>query len=168
MSIGLAAPIIGAGVALFRTGANFEKAMNRVRALSGATGEDLKALREQALLLGRTTVHSASEAATAQGLLAQAGFNTQEMLSTLPGVLNLASAGQIELASAANISANVLRGYNLEATQSGMVADVLAKAQASANVTIEELGEAFKMAGPLASAAGLDFNETAAALALVA
>ncbi len=168
MSIGLTAPVIGAGIAIFRTGANFEKGMNRVRALSGATGNDLQALRDQAMLLGRTTVHSATEAAQAQGLLAQAGFNTKEMLSTLPGVLDLASAGQIGLGEAANISANVLRGYNLEASRSGMVSDVLAKAQASANVTIEELGEAFKMAGPLASAAGLDFNETAAALALVA
>lgn len=168
MTAGLTLPTLAAGSAVFRTGANFEREMNRVRALSGATGQDLKDLRDQAQELGSTTVHSASQAAAAQALLAQAGFKTHENLATLPSVMNLASAGAIELSDSTSTLADVLRGYNLQATQSSRVADVLSTAQASANTTILELGEAFKMAGPLAAGAGIEFEETAAMLSLIA
>lgn len=168
LTAGITLPTIAAGAAIFRTGAKFELEMNRVRALSGATGNDLKQLRDQAKELGRTTVHSATDAAGAQALLAQAGFKTHQNLATLPSVMNLASAASIELSDSTSILSDVMKGYNITADESSRVADVLTATQASANTTVLELGEAFKQAGPLAAGAGIDFEETAAFLAVLA
>ena len=88
--------------------------MNQVRAVSGATETDFASLTAQAQSLGSTTAHSASAAATGMGFLAQAGFGVNEIMNAMPGVLNLASAAQIALGEAADITSNVLSGYGIE------------------------------------------------------
>lgn len=149
------------------TASNFQKAMNRVRALSGATGSDFAALRKQALDLGRTTAWSASQAAEAMGFLSMAGFNVNQTMKAMPGTLALASAGQIELGRAADIASNILTGFGMEASRMNEVADKLTVTFTRSNVDLEMLGESFKYAAPVAKAAGLSFNETAAYMGLL-
>jgi TP901 family phage tail tape measure protein len=156
---GLSAPISAA--------ADFETAMNRVVALSSATGEQFDALSQQARELGRTTQFTASEAADAMGFLAMAGFGANEILGAMPGTLQLASSAQMDLARAADIVSNVLTGYGKDVSELAHVNDVLVKAFTSANTDLEQLAEAMKYAGPVASAAGVQFEQAAAALALM-
>src|SRR5690606_29752779 len=104
-------PIVGAGVAILKTAGDFEAGMNRVRALTGATGETFGALEEQAKLLGRTTQFTASQAADAMGFLAMAGFDANQILGAMPGTLELAASAQLDLGRAADIVSNILTGY---------------------------------------------------------
>jgi TP901 family phage tail tape measure protein len=147
--------------------ADFQTAMNRVGVLSGATTEQFAALRQQAAELGRTTQFTASQAADAMGFLAMAGFKTNEIMGAMPGTLQLAAAAQMDVARAADIVSNVLTGYGKEVSELGHVNDVLVKAFTSANTDLSQLAEAMKYAGPVASAAGVRFEETAAAISLM-
>lgn len=96
-------PIVGFGAAAVKVGAEFEKSMSKVQALSGATGDELKQLEDKAREMGATTRYSASESANALGYMSLAGWNTQQMIAGLPPVLDLATAGQLELAQASDI-----------------------------------------------------------------
>lgn len=160
-------PIVGIGAAALTTAASFEKSMNRVSAVSGATGEDFDALRDQAQELGRTTAFTASQAAEGMSFLAMAGFKTTDILESMPGVLQLASAGQMDLATAADIASNVLTGYGKTADEMSGVVDVLAKTFTSANTDLTQLGEAMTYAAPVAASAGVQFEEAAAAIGLM-
>ena len=170
MARGFAALGAAATIAIadsIRVFADFETSMLRVKAISGATGEEFKSLSDLAKELGSTTAFTAREAAQAMGFLAQAGFEVGEVHQALPKVLSLAAAGQLDLAQAADITASVLRGFGLEASESGRVADVLAAAASKSNTSVEGMGEAFKFAGPVASAMGVSLEETAAALGVL-
>lgn len=147
--------------------ADFETAMNRVTALSGATGEQFDQLRQQAMELGRTTQFTASQAGDAMGFLAMAGFKANEILGAMPGTLQLAAAAQMDLAETADVVSNILTGYNKDVSELAHVNDVLVKAFTSANTDLSQLAEAMKYAGPIASAAGVAFEETAAAISLM-
>ena len=154
--------------ASINTAANFEQAMARVKAVSGATGEDFKALSEQAEQLGRDTQFSASQAANAQELLARAGFKTNEIIATMPSLLDMAAAEGMDLANASDIAASAIRGFGMEATESGRVADVLAKTSAASNTSIAALGESLKYVAPYAKAVGVDIEQTNAMLGAMA
>jgi TP901 family phage tail tape measure protein len=164
---GLTLPIVGVATAAVIAGADFERSMNKVKAISGATGADFEALKNQAKDLGRTTGFSASEAANAMSFLAMAGFKTNEILGAMPGTLNLAAAGNLDLARSADIASNILTGYGLEVNQLDHAVDVLAKTFTSSNTDLEQLGEAFKYAGPVAASAGVQFEQAAAAIGLM-
>lgn len=167
MTTSLTLPIAAVGTATVMAAGNFEKSMNKVKALSGATSDEFNALREEAIELGSTTQYSASEAADALGYLSMAGFDATESLDSLPGVLNLAAAGSIELAEAADIASNILSGYGLSADKIGDVNDVLAKTFTSTNTTLSSLGETFKYVGPVGASAGVSFEELSAAIGLL-
>src|SRR5690606_25937560 len=167
VSTRLTVPITALGTVALNTAANFESAMNRVRALTGATGEELAALEEQAMELGRTTQFSASQAADAMGFLAMAGFDTNQILGAMPSVLQLAASAQLDMARAADITTNILTGYGMTVEELERANDVLVKSFISANTDLVQLGEAFKYAGPVAKAAGLEFEETAALLSMM-
>ena len=170
MARGFAAVGAAATIAIadsIRVFASFESSMLRVKAITGATGQEFQDLTNLAKELGATTAFTARESAEAMGFLAQAGFDVKEINKALPRVLSLAAAGQLELASAADITASVLRGFSLTADESGRVADVLAASASSANTSVQEMGEAFKFAGPVASAMGISIEETAAALGVL-
>lgn len=161
---------IGTGIALFapvKIAADFETAMNQVAALSGAEGEMLDALRDQALELGRTTQFTASQVADAMGFLAMAGFDANQTIAAMPGTLQLAASAQLDMARAADIVTNILTGYGKDISELPHVNDVLVKAFTSANTDLVQLAEAMKYAGPVASAAKVQFEEAAAALALM-
>ena len=154
---------MGAGImSSVQTGMDFQAAMSRVGAVSGATGENFAKLQEQAKELGRSTVWSASQAAEGMQYLAMAGFKTNDILATMPGMLSLASAGQVELADAADISSNILSGFGLEAADIGRVGDVLTTTFTGSNTSLSGLGHTMKYAAPVAKSMGASLEVTAA------
>ena len=167
LSTRVTAPIVAFGAAALKVAGDFELAMNNVRAVSGATGDQFERLNTQAKDLGRTTQYTAAQAAEAMGFLAMAGFKADEIFSAMPGTLELAASAQLDLGRAADIVSNVLTGYGLEVSELSRVNDVLVKSFTSANTDLSQLGDAFKYAGPVAKGAGIAFEETAAALGLM-
>ena len=165
---GVATALGGVAVAAGKVGMDFEAQMSRVQAISGATGDELKKLQDQAVELGAKTAFSALESAEGMENLASAGFNTQEIMAAMPGMLDLAASSGEDLASSADIAASTLRGFGMEASQAGHVADVLAKNAADTNAAVADTGEAMKYIAPLARAAGLSLEETAAAIGIMA
>ncbi len=145
----------------------FEDSMARVGALANATGEQLAQLTVQARQLGRDTVYTASQAAEGMGYLAMAGFNTQQTLAAMPGMLALAAAGNTDLGRTADIASNILSGFKMKAQEMGIVSDVLAKTFTSSNTTLETLGETMKYVGPVAASVGLSVQDMAAATGLL-
>ena len=159
---------LSAGLAgVTRTFFNFEVAQNQLQATLGVSREAMKGLRDQAKLLGRTTAFSASQASEAQNQLAQAGFNTNQVLAATPQVLALASAGQLEMADAAKLVSNQIRAFNLDVDQAGRVSDVLATAAAKSNTSVLQLGPALRQIAPIANAAGLSIEQTAASIGVL-
>lgn len=150
-------------VPVISTLSSFEDKVSAVAAVTGASANDLDQLRAKAKELGATTSFSASQVAEAMGFLGMAGFKTEQILQSIPDLLNLARAGMIELGPAADIASDVGSAFGLSADQIGRVADVMAKTASSANTNIEMLGETFKYSAPLAAAAGQEIETTAAA-----
>lgn len=149
------------------TAATFEQSMAKVKAISGATAEEFENLRNQALELGATTVFTASQSADAMGFLAMAGFKTTQIMEAMPGVLNLAAAGQMEIARTADIASNILTGFQLEAGETSRVVDVLAKTMTSSNTNIEQLGYGMKYLAPVAASLGVSIEEAATAVGVL-
>ena len=165
---GVTASLGAASGAVIKIGSDFESQMSRVKAISGATGEEFEQLRQQAIDLGADTAFSASEAANGMENLAAAGFSTNEIMSAMPGMLNLAAASGEDLANSADIAASTLRGFGLNASEAAHVADVLAENANRTNSSVAETGEAMKYIAPLARAAGISMEETAAAIGTMA
>jgi len=167
MSVAITAPLTAfAGLSL-KTAGDFEVSMNRVRALSGATGDELQKLEAIARELGASTQFMASDAADAMGFLAMAGMEVNDIMRAMPDTLTLAASAQLDMATAADIVTNVLAGYNMEVSELSHATDVLVKAFTSANTDLQQLAHAMKYAGPIAQAAGVQFEEAAAAMALM-
>lgn len=147
-----------------RIGAGFEEQMSAVLAITGATQEQFEGLSATARELGASTVFSAKQAAEGMEFLARAGFDANEIVGALPGTLNLAAAGALELGRAADIASNVLTGFGLATSEANRVADVLAKAAASSNTNVEQLGEAMKFVAPIAAGLGVSIETATAAV----
>ena len=145
-----------------RVAMGFEQAMAEVGAVSRASAEDMSVLTAQARELGAKTAWSASQAAEGMKYLAMAGFTTEQTLEAMPGMLDLASAGAVDLGRAADISSNILSGFNLEASEMGRVGDVLTNAFTASNTSLESLGESMKYVAPIAAATGTSIEEAAA------
>ncbi|GIO18163.1 hypothetical protein J18TS1_12630 [Oceanobacillus oncorhynchi subsp. incaldanensis] len=168
MTKAITLPILGVGLAAVKTGADFEQSMSQVEAISGASAEEMEKLEAVAREMGAATKFSASEAADGLNYMALAGWDVDEMVSALPGVLNLASAGAMDLGSASDIVTDNMSAFNIEASRAGEVADILAYAQSNANTSVDQLGEAFTRAAPAAAAAGIDLETTTAILSAFA
>jgi TP901 family phage tail tape measure protein len=165
-AVGAAA--IGAGlVSSVQVAMDFEKSMSAVAAKTQAGQADMAKLTELAKDLGRSTQFSAKEVADGMDFLAMAGFKVNDVLTAMPGLLDLAAAGNLDLASAADIVSNILGGMNMEAAETGRVSDVLAKAATSSNVSVGMLGETFKFVAPVAAQAGAGLEDVAAAAGLL-
>lgn len=164
MTIGITTPLVGLGTAVMKTTADFEAKMSGVKATLGAGTDDMKQLHDEAIKLGADTAFSASEAAEGMENLASAGFNTQEIMGAMPGMLNLAAAGDLSIADASDIASSSLRGFGLQASDSAHVADVFAQVAADTNAQVSDLGEAMKYAAPVAHGFGLNIEETSAAI----
>lgn len=147
---------------------DFEEAMSNVKALSGATGDDFDALREKALELGGSTKFTSKEVADAFSYMALAGWDVEEMLAGISGVLDLAASSDMELARASDIVTDYLSAYGKEAAYSTKMADMMAYAQANANTTTEQLGEAFGNSASFMNTAGQSMETTIALLSKMA
>jgi len=160
---------VGAGfVSSIKLLADFGQTMSTVKAITGATGREFDALEDKAKALGATTRFSATQAADGMALLGQAGFTTNEIIEAIGPTLDLAQAGGLGLAQAAEISSSTLRGFGLEVSQTARVMDVLAKASVISNADVSSLGEAMKFAAPTAKALGIGLEEATAAIAKLA
>lgn len=162
------AGVVGLGTAAVKTAADFDSAMSKVAAVSGATGKDLDALRDKAREMGSKTKFSASEAAEAMNYMSMAGWKTEDMLSGIEGVMNLAAASGEDLATTSDIVTDALTAFGLSAKDSGHFADILAAASSNANTNVSMMGETFKYCAPIAGALGFSAEDTAEAIGLMA
>ena len=158
-TLGLLSKTFGMSV---NTAADFEQAMARVGAVSGAVGADFEKLTKQARDLGRDTQYSATQVASSQELLARAGFQTNEIITAMPDLLYMAGAEGMDMARATDIAAGTLRGFGLEATEMSRVANVLAQTSRMTNTSIDTLGESFKYVAPDARMLKVSIEEVAA------
>ncbi len=164
-----AATAIGTiGAASVKVGSDFESSMSKVAAISGATGDDLKALTDKAKEMGATTKFSASESADALQYMAMAGWKTDDMLGGLEGIMNLAAASGEDLATTSDIVTDALTAFGLSASDSTHFSDVLAKASSNANTNVSMMGETFKYVAPLAGSLGFSAEDCATAIGLMA
>ena len=160
--------VAGLGAAAVKTAADFDSGMSKVAAISGATGDDLDALRDKAREMGAKTKFSASEAADAMNYMAMAGWKTEDMLSGIEGIMNLAAASGEDLAATSDIVTDALTAFGLSAQDSGHFADILAAASSNANTNVSMMGETFKYCAPIAGALGFSAEDTAQAIGLMA
>ena len=162
------AGVTALGTAAVKMTSDFDSGMSRVAAISGATDEELAKLRQTAKDLGASTAFSASEAAAGMENLASAGFEVNEIIEAMPGMLDLAASSGEDLASSADIAASTLRGFGMDASEADHVADVLAQNAAATNAAVADTGEAMKYIAPLANTVGLEFEEVAASIGIMA
>jgi TP901 family phage tail tape measure protein len=155
-------------VFVIRMGANFQKQMSRVLALTGATQRAFAALNQEARRLGESTQFTATQASLAMSELALAGFSAVEIIESMPAVLNLAAAGLLEMADAADIATGIMFGMGVPAGELQRSVDVLSKAFTSSRTSLIDLGEGMKTLGPIARTAGLSLENTIAAMATLA
>ena len=157
------AALTGVGFLVGRTILSFDRAMNTLRAtFLEAPTDELADLEQQAKDLGAATSKSATDAANAQVELARAGLSTKQVMEAIPDVLNLAIAGELDMAEAAGLVTSQLAAFKLETSETERVVDVLAKTAVSAKTTVAELGPAFRQVAPLAAGLGVSIEQTAA------
>lgn len=154
--------------AALEVGKEFEASMSKVAAISGATGDELQALKDKAKEMGATTIFSASESAEALQYMAMAGWKTQDMLDGLEGIMNLAAASGEDLAKTSDIVTDALTAFGLSAEDSTHFADILAVASSNANTNVGMMGETFKYVAPVAGALGFSAEDAALAIGLMA
>ena len=167
-AVGIGGAMVAVGGYAIKVGSDFESAMSNVAAISGATGDDLQMLQDTAREMGATTQFSATEAANALSYMALAGWDANQSAAALPGVLNLAAASGMELASASDMVTDYMSAFGMSCEQSGYFADMLAYAQGNANTTAELLGESYKNCAANMAAAGQDVETTTSLLAMMA
>jgi len=168
LTLGVSAPLLGFGAMAISTATDYESSMLRVGALTSATGDIFAGLQAKARKMGATTQFSAKQSADAMGFLAQAGFNVQSIHEALPPTLDLAAAGIMDLATAADLGSNVLTGYRFQTDQYSRVVDRLAGVQAKANTNVELAALAMRDAGPIAAGLGQEFEGTVAIVGALA
>lgn len=168
------AGLTAAGVALtaslskvVKTGMEFEKTMAVVRGVSRATEEQFNSLTGIASELGRTTEWTANQAAQGLRFLSMAGFEVEKSIKALPGTLDLATAGNIELSRAADIATNALTAMGIEVEDLEKVNDTFVSTITRTNTDMEMMAESFKYAAPVARAFGYTIDEVATFIGLL-
>lgn len=156
------------GTAAVKTAADFDAEMSKVSAISGATGEELGKLRERAREMGEKTKFSATEAGQAMEYMAMAGWKTEDMLNGVEGIMNLAAASGIDLATTSDIVTDALTAFGLTAADSAHFSDIMAAASSNANTNVSMMGETFKYAAPVMGAMGYSAEDAALAIGLMA
>ncbi|MBQ5851515.1 MAG: phage tail tape measure protein [Lachnospiraceae bacterium] len=168
MTAAITTPTMALGTAAVKVGMDFESSLSQVQAISGATAEDMVRLEEKAVEMGAKTKFSLSESADAFKYMAMAGWDTEQMLNGIEGIMSLAAADGLDLATTSDIVTDALTGFGLTAQDSAHFADVLARASSSANTNVAMLGESFKYIAPVAGTLGYSPEDTAIALGLMA
>ena len=157
-------PLLGIGTAGLKVASDFDSAMSGVKAISGATGEEFDALRAKAIELGGSTAFSANEVAEAMTEMAKAGWDSQQILDGMGGVLDAAAASGENLGTVSTIVADAITGFGIAAKESTRVADLLTQAANSGTIGINDLGESFKYIAPVAGSMGLSIEDVTTAL----
>lgn len=156
------------GSAVFDAGTNFDSAMSKVQAISGASAADMDKLTAKAKEMGETTKFSATESAEALNYMAMAGWKTEDMLNGLDGIMHLAAASGSDLARTSDIVTDALTAMGYSAKDAGKLADVMAAASSNANTNVEMMGETFKYAASVAGSLGYSMEDVALATGLMA
>ena len=168
MSMKLTAPLTALGAVSFNVFKGFEAEMSKVKAISGATGEEFKMLSDNAKELGASTMFSAREVASLQTEFAKLGFTATEITKVTEGTLALAQASGSDLARAAEVAGSTLRAFGLDASETGRVTDVMAASFSSSALDMNVFADSMKFVAPVAKAAGMSLEETSAMLAVLA
>lgn len=161
-------PIAGIGTASTKFAMDFESAMSKVEAISGSTASEMSQLTDKAIEMGAKTKFSAKESADAFTYMAMAGWDAQQMIDGIAGIMSLAAADGLDLATTSDIVTDALTAFGLQAKDSSQFADALARASSSANTNVAMLGESFKYVAPVAGSLGYDYRDIAVALGLMA
>ena len=151
-----------------QVGMDFESSMSNVQAISGATADEMQALSDKAKDLSETSVWSASQIADGFGYMAMAGWKTEEMLEGIEGIMNLAAASGSDLATTSDIVTDALTAMGYGAQDAGRLADVMAAASSNANTNVEMMGQTFQYAAPIIGALGMNMEDAAVAIGLMA
>lgn len=151
-----------------KTYMDFEAQMKKVQAISGASGSEFEALTAKAKEMGAATQFSATEAGQALEYMAMAGWKTDDMLSGISGIMDLAAASGEDLGKVSDIVTDALTAFGLKASDSAHFADVLAAASSNSNTNVGMMGETFKYVAPIAGALGYSAEDTAVAIGLMA
>ena len=160
--------IAGVGTASLKTAMDFEDAMAKVQATAGVSSEELEILSNKAREIGKNTQLSASEGAEALLLLAQAGYTTEQSLSMVDAVVNLAIANEMDLARATDIVTSAMNAFGWEMERSTEMTDMLSVVARASATDVGEVGEAFKTVAPTANALGFEVSDVATVLGLLA
>lgn len=160
----MAAPFVG----MLSKAADFEAVMSKVKAITVSDDKAMQQLTATARELGQNTMFSATQAGEAMTYLGMAGWNSQQIMAGMPGLLNLAAASNTDLARTADIVSDDLTAFGLSAEHAGHMADVFAKTSTKTNTNVEMLGETMKYAAPVAHAFGASLEETAALTGIMA
>lgn len=155
------------GKAAVVVGMDFDASMSKVQAVAGATGKELQTMRDQAIQLGADTTKSAKEVAEGQLELAKSGMSAKQAMDAIPGAISASEASGEDMAVAVNVMTSALNGFQLKASESAHVADVLAEAANRSKADINDMGYAFKYAATPAKALGITLEETSAAVMIM-
>ena len=168
LSMKLTAPLAALGAMSFNVFRDFELEMAKVKAVSGATADEFKALSDNAKELGRSTIFSAREVAGLQLEFAKLGFTAKQITGVTEATLNLAQASGSDLARSAEVAGATLRGFGFDVSETGRVTDVMAKSFSTSSMDMESFAEGMKMVAPIAKSAGMSLEETTAMMSLLA
>jgi len=167
MTTSVTAPLVAMGAIAGKTFMDFEQSMLKVKAISGATGEEFKALEQNAKALGSSTMFTASQVAGLQLELSKLGLTPQQINASTESILNLAQATDSDLAQAAEVAAKTMQAFGLQATDMTMITDVMADSFSSSALDLNKFETAMSTVGPVAKGAGADLQETTAILGVL-
>ncbi len=167
MSLAITAPLVGIATAAGMATAEFEQSLNTMQVVSGATAQEMAALQQEALRLGAETAFSAGEAAQGMLELAKAGLSTEQVMAAIGGTLDLAAAGGLSVAQAAEIAANAVNTFGLEASDTTRVADILAAAANASSVEVTDMAQGMQMAGAVFASNKVPIEDLSTAIAIL-
>ena len=161
-------PVVSAAKDIIKTGSNFGYQMSRVKSISGATEDEFKELRAEALRMAAGTSFTAQQTGEALEYMGMAGWEADKMIAGLPAILDLAAASGEDLGTVSDIVTDALTAFGLKAEDASRFADILAATSTSANTNVSMMGESFKYIAPLAGSMGYSIDDMAVALGLMA
>lgn len=164
----LIASLVMAFKQMISVNADFEYQMAKVKAATGATGAEFAKLEKNALMLGASTKFTAAQVGELQEAFGKLGFSTKEILNATEATLTLAEATGSDLATAADVAGSTVRAFQLDASETQRVVDVMAKSFSSSALGMENFAEAMKYVAPVANAANIDLETTTALLGKLA
>lgn len=174
LTAGVTAPIISLGKSVIETGATFDATMDQVAAVSRKPGQslielkqDTQMLREEAIRLGSSTFFSAQEVADGMVIMSKAGWDAQDIMDGMGGVLDSASASGENLSTVSTVLVDSLTAFGLSASHATDIADLFTQSANAGTLDIKDLGQSMKYAGPVASALGMSVTDTTAAITMM-